>query len=567
MKRSLPPLVAGLLLQASAFSQSSAPSSAPMAPGSAGASAGTGPFDSRAGSSTADVRLHLLSPDEKRIVFLADAEQDEVVDLYVVKPTGSLVVKLSNPAFAPGSTGVVDFRITPDGRRVLYLADHAAPRRYELYSASIDGVGPVAKIARPRSTGQIGLWTYRISPDSRQVVYVDKETNHGPLDLFVAPLDGGPLTKLSRSAGSVLGGDAFLVSPDSQRVVYQTQLGNTQVFSTRLDGSTEPLLLATGPITFGAMTCAISPDSARLVYGGLSGEIEVKSVQIDGSAQPVALNGPLPPAGGRVEFWRITPDGARVVYTSNEVSVDTFQLHSAPIDGSTPPVQVSAAVGSQRVLDFQTSSAGRVAFLTRLSGSPTFDFQLESAPIIGGAAPAVVSSPGDDLTLDDPAISYSWGPLWRPTPGGTGLLFATTVELGENALFVAPIDGSGTPLRIADITPGTSIPHLASPFGPAELAAPGLGFDPIRRRVLYVEVELASLFPTARLFSAALDASSPALEISGTPPAGSEGVSRMLIAPRTGQVYYTADSLEPGVLELFVVPTDGSRPPRLLVDL
>lgn len=141
MKRSLPPLVAGLLLQASAFSQSSAPSSAPMAPGSAGASAGTGPFDSRAGSSTADVRLHLLSPDEKRIVFLADAEQDEVVDLYVVKPTGSLVVKLSNPAFAPGSTGVVDFRITPDGRRVLYLADHAAPRRYELYSASIDGVG------------------------------------------------------------------------------------------------------------------------------------------------------------------------------------------------------------------------------------------------------------------------------------------------------------------------------------------------------------------------------------------------------------------------------------------
>ncbi|MCI0634465.1 MAG: hypothetical protein L0206_11210, partial [Actinobacteria bacterium] len=52
------------------------------------------------------------------------------------------------------------------------------------------------------------------------------------------------------------------------------------------------------------------------------------------AAQSIRLNGPLvQPLGGDVTDYRISPDGAHVVFRADQSHNDVFELFAAPIDG------------------------------------------------------------------------------------------------------------------------------------------------------------------------------------------------------------------------------------------
>ena len=61
---------------------------------------------------------------------------------------------------------------------------------------------------------------FAISPDSARVVYLADQDTDTLNELWSVPLSGGTVTKLNRTL--VAGGDvqAFLISPDSDSVVY-----------------------------------------------------------------------------------------------------------------------------------------------------------------------------------------------------------------------------------------------------------------------------------------------------------------------------------------------------------
>jgi hypothetical protein len=80
-----------------------------------------------------------LSPDKRRIVYLADQDGDDVSELFSVDLLGSGVVALEPLA---SFADIVVYQITPDSTGVLYLSGRVADGALHLFRAPIDGSAP-----------------------------------------------------------------------------------------------------------------------------------------------------------------------------------------------------------------------------------------------------------------------------------------------------------------------------------------------------------------------------------------------------------------------------------------
>jgi len=137
----------------------------------------------------ADVRGVEVDPKGKRVVYLADQEVDDQVELYSVRP-GKAPVRLNDPLLA--GTDVESFQLSPDGRRVVYMAFDGASMGLRGVAA---GGGPVVRIDG-LTAGRVQR--YEIDPTSTRVVFLGSPLGNGENDLFSAPLDGSaPAVKLN----------------------------------------------------------------------------------------------------------------------------------------------------------------------------------------------------------------------------------------------------------------------------------------------------------------------------------------------------------------------------------
>lgn len=173
-----------------------------------------------------------ISPDGQTVVYIADQEVDEKFELYSVPLDGSSPpVKLNGPLVSGGSI-FFDFKISPDSSRVVFRADYQTNDVVELGSAPIDGSAAPVKLNGPLVSGGDVIGLFQISPDSSRVAYTaDQETDEMD-ELFGVPLDGsgspvrlnGPLV----GGGDVIGIPQF--SPDSSRVIYIADQDTDEVF-------------------------------------------------------------------------------------------------------------------------------------------------------------------------------------------------------------------------------------------------------------------------------------------------------------------------------------------------
>jgi hypothetical protein len=198
-----------------------------------------------------------FTPDSSLVDYAADQETDGVAEIYGVPVDGSAApVRLSGalPSWADVVANAGTLRITPDGARVVFLADRDADDVLELYVAPIDGSAEPLELNAPLPadtevdvTAERG---FRISPDSRLVVYATRTARPAsrPLhEIFLVPIDRalepvklhGPLAHAGYPISSALpagGIETFEITADSRRVLYSATV-RTQVlelFSTVL---------------------------------------------------------------------------------------------------------------------------------------------------------------------------------------------------------------------------------------------------------------------------------------------------------------------------------------------
>lgn len=250
-----------------------------------------------------------ISPDSSRVVYLADQETDERLELYSVPIAGPAAagVKLNGILQAAGNVSTISMpRISPDSSRVVYTADQETDNLHELYSVPI--AGPAAagvKLNVPLSLSNPIF--FQFSPDSSRVVYVGA-------GLHSVPVAGPASANVELNASSPPSGFSFAAEA---RVIYMTD----QVYSVPLTGPAD----ARVSLNTSAKPWLMSGDRRRLVFA----ENGLTSVPVEGPASAGVQIATGSFSDSSLFFLvRTSPDGLRIVYNSS----DLF-LFSAPILG------------------------------------------------------------------------------------------------------------------------------------------------------------------------------------------------------------------------------------------
>jgi len=474
--------------------------------------------------------------------------------------------RLNAPLVPEGD--VAEFQVAPDGRHVVYRADQAVDGVSELFSVSIDGGAPARLNAPLVAGGNVGLdlfHNFRISPDGSRVVYWADQDEDELFELFSVPIDGS-LAPVQLNGSLVAGGDVLFtpdylpaeafapITPDGSRVLYVADQEQDEVFelySAPIDGS-GPAVKLNGSLAPGGNVIAVSPpfgpnpiwpqvsaDGSSAVYRAdqeVAGVIEIYSVPLDGSGAPVKLNSPLGPAGD-VFSARLSRDAAWVLFVASTDAFGPTELFRVPLRGSPARARrtddrnrLNVPLGpSERVSLVSISpDSTRVVYQANPGGGATDE--LFSVPI-GGGRSALLSVLGDGEVFSN-AIAAD---------GERVVYLAGTDCAFDSKLFSVPLDGSEDRVRISS----------PSPLG---YALDAYELTPDASRAVYAFALNGCC--SSELHSVPIDGSAGPVQLN---PSGTSGRAFRL-TPDGRHVVYLQSPIAGGALELFAVPVDASRP-------
>jgi hypothetical protein len=187
----------------------------------------------------------VFSPDGTHLVFRSDDSTVTQFELYSVPVDGSAPpVKVNGPLVAggdvtaPASPGKPHFAYTPDGQRIVHVADGRVNNIFELWSAPALGGGPATLLNNPLSSGLQVYPDFHILSNSVGILYRGNPAP-GFLPLWKARNDrlgpfrlaSGPLT----SPFTVESG--YSVTRGEDQVVFRSDrgtLGTTELWSAPL---------------------------------------------------------------------------------------------------------------------------------------------------------------------------------------------------------------------------------------------------------------------------------------------------------------------------------------------
>jgi Tol biopolymer transport system component len=164
-----------------------------------------------------------VSPDGGRVVFVADLAQNDVFELWSVPAAGGEPVRLNGTLTSAGDVAVDPRPVfTPDGSRVIYLADQLQDGRAELFSVPAAG-GTALRVNRTlASPGQWQVLGFAPTADSTRVTYVlrSRPTGVDPWQesLYSVAVTAGASTRLDGTASA--GGEVHptpVVPPSGSR--------------------------------------------------------------------------------------------------------------------------------------------------------------------------------------------------------------------------------------------------------------------------------------------------------------------------------------------------------------
>jgi WD40-like Beta Propeller Repeat len=156
-----------------------------------------------------------ITPESDRVVYQGEKTNSTDSNLYSIPLGGGNPLQLNT---LPGDPYI--FLVAPDGRHVVYTA-HVTFPHFELFAAPAAGGGAV-KLNAPLVTGASVWETFKITPDSRSVIYHADQQAKGIHELYRVPITGGDFQKINDPL--VIDGDVqpygFAINGDSNTVVY-----------------------------------------------------------------------------------------------------------------------------------------------------------------------------------------------------------------------------------------------------------------------------------------------------------------------------------------------------------
>lgn len=490
------------------------------------------------------VTAFAVTPTGHRAIFIANKDTASLKELYSTQADGSSApVKISNGlVFGAGDLGVSQFLISPDGSRVVFLADadHTGGVN-DIYSAPTDGSSPAIRLNIGAEAPVTG---FGITPDSAHAVFLGTNTASAIIstEIFAAaiatPASARQLSDIGQTnaAGDVVAADLSL---NGARVVYAGDGGTDEIFqwysvptSATGPGFDVQLSAALGSVT----NARITPDSSRVVYTGddtTAAKVEVFSIGIDGGAR-IKLNPSM--AGAGASDLEISPDGLRVGYLADQTTASVTEVYTAAIMTAGSGTRVNTPLsGSQSAVTINiTPDSTRMLYEADQTTPGTID--LFGAPVGGGAAPAALHA------LTPPSDAGRFIGLGTPIIGRRAVypvFGATTVSL-----FSVRYDGSLPFQQISQtIASNDTMRNAFLPPSATRLMAYGVG--PTTGTI------------TDEITLVAIRGDLAAETVNPIAAAGTMGVNGYEIAADEQFVVYVQDADTAGKLELYSYEPDS----------
>jgi Tol biopolymer transport system component len=308
----------------------------------------------------------VISPDSSTIAFRSDLIVAGQHELFTMPISGGGVSVVNDPISSVD--GDVDFllRFTPDSQRLLYIADQDANDVLELYSAPTTG-GGTTKLNGTLSARR-GVSGFDITPDGTTVVYRANERSRGSQELFAVPVTGGVPVRLNQDLPTNRDVVDPLISPDSTTVYYRASLGgparSSQIFRVALTATAPPHQLTEATLGIGQMR--LTPDGRSIVFSTQAADLVGRVHVVPTTSGPSRELSPSVAAAASstvgVNFWALSPDGRWVVMSLNRAD-GTYELWRTPVAAGSPLRLDSPAVPVKQFNFFQISPRShRVAF-------------------------------------------------------------------------------------------------------------------------------------------------------------------------------------------------------------
>lgn len=227
---------------------------------------------------------YLISPDSSTLIYRGRTGQAEPDELFRVSLNGGDPVRLNDPSVGAVKSG--NFELTRDGQTVVFLGNpqqEGTEQFAQLFSVPITG-----GVNTPL-TPLMDVPIYKVSPDGKYLVYSSNHLNASVVELFSVPIAGGETTKLSIpmvAEGAVVN---FDFTPDGKTVVYTATPDDRRVwelFQVPIDGGASIKL--NDPLTPSSTIARntplkVTPDGRRVVFqffNGLNGRNELHAAVI-----------------------------------------------------------------------------------------------------------------------------------------------------------------------------------------------------------------------------------------------------------------------------------------------
>lgn len=492
----------------------------------------------------------------KWVVFLGPSSPGSGNALWSVAVDGSAgPVRLASGA--AGTAGVVSFHVASDSDRIVHIAE-VEPGIFEIGSSvagdpsSLQRLSPDLEDHTADAFGGPGGGAIALTSDGL-VLFRMIPLFLAPSSLWAVPIDGTePATRLS---GSLHAWD-FRVTPRGESVVFraaETEDGRVALYSAHLSPTEAPVRISSpgvGGVELARHVPVISADGAWVAFLGdfeQPGRLDLVAAPIgeEGGQRLIAVGRPLNEDGGEQGIQLVehaSAAGANVVFKNDPDIPGVFQLFSSPFAASEAPLGLSLAApatgGEGSVWYFETVAPDRVVYFGDLDSVDRLEMYSAQVDIAGSQVKLSAS--------EVPAGGESWVGLPFVSPDGAriaymGLLSGTTPEL-----YTAPLDREGEQVRISTTAPGA---------GQVEYFV----FTPDGSRIVYTGGLVTA--DATSLFSALADGNG--LQVQLAEPAvdgGAVGFGPVAVQPTPDGdwVLFTGDLERDGVVELFVVPVDGS---------
>lgn len=270
------------------------------------------------------------SPDGSRVIYRADQRQNELFELFMVASDGDFSFRLSDDLVPGGDVQPGGLQFSPSGSHVLYLASQRALNVVELFSVDINRTTSAQRLSGNLiAGGDVIPESLQYSPDGSRVLYLADQLTNGKVELFSVASFGGPTVRLNLDlpSGGEIVADSIRVTADSSRVLYlaQQEFNNrTELYLAPITGTSNPTKI-NAPLPAGGNVLSFelqnTAQGERVVY--LADQDAFNVVEL--FTAPLTpgligqLNAPLV-AGGDVSSFRISPDGQQVAYVADQVT-------------------------------------------------------------------------------------------------------------------------------------------------------------------------------------------------------------------------------------------------------